>query len=163
MGMRGVRGAITVEQNEKEAIWQAAKAMMQELIERNELAPEDIGAVIFSMTEDLSRRLVCASCRASTSCRSLTRVNVRLRAAWRSAFACSCSPIREKHSVISTTSIWERLSHFVLIYAEHHGIGTKSYKISTSYCTFYIKSCRIDGVRGFIRNFQNQVVRRDTL
>ena len=28
MGMRGVRGAITVEQNEKEAIWQAAKAMM---------------------------------------------------------------------------------------------------------------------------------------
>ena len=54
MGMRGVRGAITVEQNEKEAIWQAAKAMMQELIERNELAPEDIGAVIFSMTEDLT-------------------------------------------------------------------------------------------------------------
>ena len=52
MGMRGVRGAITVEKNEKAAIWQAAKAMMQELIERNELAPEDIGAVIFSMTED---------------------------------------------------------------------------------------------------------------
>ena len=54
MGMRGVRGAITVEKNEKAAIWQAAKAMMQELIERNELAPEDIGAVIFSMTEDLT-------------------------------------------------------------------------------------------------------------
>ena len=34
MGMRGVRGAITVEKNEKAAIWQAAKAMMQELIER---------------------------------------------------------------------------------------------------------------------------------
>ena len=42
MSMRGIRGAITVEQNEKEAIWQAAKAMMQELIARNELAPEDI-------------------------------------------------------------------------------------------------------------------------
>ena len=52
MSMRGIRGAITVEQNEKEAIWQAAKAMMQELIARNELDPEDIGAVIFSMTED---------------------------------------------------------------------------------------------------------------
>ena len=37
MGMRGVRGAITVEKNEKAAIWQAAKVMMQELIERNEL------------------------------------------------------------------------------------------------------------------------------
>ena len=54
MSMRGIRGAITVEQNEKDAIWQAAKAMMQELIARNELAPEDIGAVIFSMTEDLT-------------------------------------------------------------------------------------------------------------
>ena len=63
MGMRGVRGAITVEQNEKEAIWQAAKAMMQELIERNELAPEDIGAVIFSMTEDLTAAFPTAGVR----------------------------------------------------------------------------------------------------
>ena len=65
MGMRGVRGAITVEQNEKEAIWQAAKAMMQELIERNELAPEDIGAVIFSMTEDLTAAFPTAGAKHS--------------------------------------------------------------------------------------------------
>ena len=63
MGMRGVRGAITVEKNEKAAIWQAAKAMMQELIERNELAPEDIGAVIFSMTEDLKAAFPTAGVR----------------------------------------------------------------------------------------------------
>ena len=63
MGMRGVRGAITVEKNEKAAIWQAAKAMMQELIERNELAPEDIGAVIFSMTEDLTAAFPTAGVR----------------------------------------------------------------------------------------------------
>lgn len=63
MGMRGVRGAITVEKNEKAAIWQAAKAMMQELIERNELAPEDIGAVIFSMTEDLTAAFPTAAVR----------------------------------------------------------------------------------------------------
>lgn len=63
MSMRGIRGAITVEQNEKEAIWQAAKAMMQELIARNELAPEDIGAVIFSMTEDLTAAFPTAGVR----------------------------------------------------------------------------------------------------
>ena len=63
MGMRGVRGAITVEKNEKAAIWQAAKAMMQELIERNELAPEDIGAVIFSMMEDLTAAFPTAGVR----------------------------------------------------------------------------------------------------
>lgn len=63
MGMRGVRGAITVEKNEKAAIWQAAKAMMQELIERNELASEDIGAVIFSMTEDLTAAFPTAGVR----------------------------------------------------------------------------------------------------
>ena len=63
MGMRGVRGAITVEKNEKAAIWQAAKAMMQELIERNELAPEDIGAVIFSMTEALTAAFPTAGVR----------------------------------------------------------------------------------------------------
>lgn len=63
MGMRGVRGAITVEQNEKEAIWQAAKAMMQEIIRRNELSAEDIGAVIFSMTEDLTAAFPTAGVR----------------------------------------------------------------------------------------------------
>ena len=54
MGMRGIRGAITVEHNDNEEIWQAAQSMMQALLTRNELQPEDIGAVIFSMTEDLT-------------------------------------------------------------------------------------------------------------
>ena len=141
MGMRGVRGAITVEKNEKAAIWQAAKAMMQELIERNELAPEDIGAVIFSMTEDLTAAFPTAGVRQLPGFDLVPLFDAR---------QCAIEGSLEKCIL-------------VLIYAEHHGIGTKSYKISTTYCTFYIKSCRIDGVRGFIRNFQNQVVRRDTL
>ena len=52
--MRGIRGAITVTRNEKEEIWQAAQKMMQEILSRNSLRPEDIGAVIFSMTDDLT-------------------------------------------------------------------------------------------------------------
>ena len=51
--MRGIRGAITVEQDEKEAIWQAAAEMVTAMLQENGIAPEDIGAAIFSQTEDL--------------------------------------------------------------------------------------------------------------
>ncbi len=63
MGMRGIRGATTVEHNEKEEIWRAAEEMMQKLLARNELATEDIGAVIFSMTEDLTAAFPTAGVR----------------------------------------------------------------------------------------------------
>ncbi|MCI6232498.1 MAG: chorismate mutase [Selenomonas sp.] len=51
--MRGIRGAVTVEQDEKEAIWQAAAEMVTAMLKENDIAPEDIGAAIFSQTEDL--------------------------------------------------------------------------------------------------------------
>ena len=54
MAMRGLRGAATVSRNDREEIWQAAREMMEEILKRNELAPECIGAAIFSMTEDLT-------------------------------------------------------------------------------------------------------------
>lgn len=63
MSMRGIRGATTVEHNEKEEIWQAAAAMMKELLAKNELHTEDIGAVIFSMTEDLTAAFPTAGVR----------------------------------------------------------------------------------------------------
>lgn len=52
--MRGVRGAITVEENTKEAIWKAAGALASAVMERNGIEPGDIGAAIFSATEDLT-------------------------------------------------------------------------------------------------------------
>ena len=52
--MRGLRGATTVSRNDREEIWQAARKMMEELLKRNSLSPECIGAAIFSMTEDLT-------------------------------------------------------------------------------------------------------------
>ena len=52
--MRGIRGAITVTEDEREAIWAAAREMMEEILARNGLSPEDIGAAIFTMTEDLT-------------------------------------------------------------------------------------------------------------
>ena len=51
--MRGIRGAITVEQDEKADIWQAAAEMVTAMLEENGITPEDIGAAIFSQTEDL--------------------------------------------------------------------------------------------------------------
>lgn len=52
--MRGIRGATTVGRNDKEEIWQAAQELVHALVDANGIAPEDIGAAIFSVTEDLT-------------------------------------------------------------------------------------------------------------
>ena len=54
MAMRGIRGAITVEDNEKEKIWSAARHLVTKILSLNELRADDIGAIIFSTTEDLT-------------------------------------------------------------------------------------------------------------
>ena len=54
MTMRGIRGATTVDENSREQIWQAACQLVTEILSRNELHAEDIGAMIFSTTEDLT-------------------------------------------------------------------------------------------------------------
>ena len=61
--MRGIRGAITVRRNEKEEIWQAAQELMTELLRMNAIAPDDIGAAIFSVTEDLTAAFPTAGVR----------------------------------------------------------------------------------------------------
>ena len=52
--MRGLRGATTVSKNDKEEIWQAAKVLVEDLLQKNDISSEVIGAAIFSMTEDLT-------------------------------------------------------------------------------------------------------------
>ena len=54
MPMRGIRGAITVEHDSKQEIWQAGQELVPALLEANGLVPEDIGAIICTMTEDLA-------------------------------------------------------------------------------------------------------------
>lgn len=61
--MRGVRGAATVEKDTKEEIWRAACEMVMEMMERNDLQPEDIGAAIFTMTDDLTSAFPTAGVR----------------------------------------------------------------------------------------------------
>lgn len=61
--MRGIRGAVTVRRNEKEEIWQAAQELVAELLRVNGIAPDDIGAAIFSATEDLTAAFPTAGVR----------------------------------------------------------------------------------------------------
>jgi chorismate mutase len=53
MYCRGIRGATTVERNEREEILGATTELLELLVARNELRVEDIASVIFTVTEDL--------------------------------------------------------------------------------------------------------------
>jgi chorismate mutase len=53
MKMRGIRGAITVEADEKTAIVDATKRLLCEMTQRNGVDVDDIASVFFSLTPDL--------------------------------------------------------------------------------------------------------------
>lgn len=61
--MRGIRGAITVENNDKEEIDKAVQQMLQEILVKNELQTNDIGAALFSATPDLDVSFPAAAAR----------------------------------------------------------------------------------------------------
>ena len=59
--MRGIRGAITVEENTAEAIREATRKVVYEMITQNHIATEDIGAAIFSATPPCINSCDCAT------------------------------------------------------------------------------------------------------
>ena len=54
MPMRGIRGATTVETDTPEEIWAVTQEMGREILDKNHLLPENIGAIILSATGDLT-------------------------------------------------------------------------------------------------------------
>lgn len=54
MFVRGIRGAITVENNEKTEILDATSELLSEMVEKNEVRPEDISWVLITVTHDLN-------------------------------------------------------------------------------------------------------------
>src|SRR4028118_1231742 len=54
MYCRGIRGATTSEANTPDAILQATRELLSQLVEANDLDSADIGSVIFSTTHDLN-------------------------------------------------------------------------------------------------------------
>ncbi|HLZ61909.1 MAG TPA: chorismate mutase [Ktedonosporobacter sp.] len=63
MYCRGIRGATTVERNDRESILTATTELLQLLIEYNDLDPEDVASAIFTMTEDLNAEFPAVAAR----------------------------------------------------------------------------------------------------
>ena len=63
MAARGIRGAITASANEREAIVCATGRLLREIVERNALKVEDIGAIFFTTTPDLTAEFPAAAAR----------------------------------------------------------------------------------------------------
>ena len=63
MWCRGIRGAITVSENSKEAIVASSKTLLQKLIKANEVEIEDIACILFTTTPDLNAAFPAAGAR----------------------------------------------------------------------------------------------------
>jgi chorismate mutase len=61
--LHGLRGAISVERNEEETILAATRDLMRQLMERNELAAEQIVSCIFTATPDLNAQFPAVAAR----------------------------------------------------------------------------------------------------
>ena len=53
MAVRGIRGATTVDRNDRQSVLDATRKLLEEIAWRNAIAPEDIAAVFFTVTDDL--------------------------------------------------------------------------------------------------------------
>jgi chorismate mutase len=53
MVVRGIRGAITVEQNDSQQILDATAELLKQIVAENELRPEDICSIFVTVTSDL--------------------------------------------------------------------------------------------------------------
>lgn len=54
MAVRGIRGAVTVEENMKDEILNKTAELLQAIIEKNSLDVEDIISAMFSVTDDVN-------------------------------------------------------------------------------------------------------------
>lgn len=63
MSVYALRGAITVEENDREAILEATREMLSALLERNSLAADDLISAIFTVTDDLDAEFPAVAAR----------------------------------------------------------------------------------------------------
>ncbi len=61
--VRGIRGAITVENNNAEEIREATQELLQMILSENELCTEDLVSAIFTVTSDLNADFPASSAR----------------------------------------------------------------------------------------------------
>jgi chorismate mutase len=63
MRLRALRGAITVDANEADAILSATEELMREVMERNSLEPDQMVSCIFTCTNDLDAEFPAVAAR----------------------------------------------------------------------------------------------------
>jgi chorismate mutase len=63
MKLRALRGAITVEHNDADAILDATEELLRAVIDRNELKTEDLVSCIFTTTDDLDAEFPAVAAR----------------------------------------------------------------------------------------------------
>lgn len=63
MKLRALRGATTVDANEPEAILSATEELVREVMERNELEPDQMVSCIFTCTNDLDAEFPAVAAR----------------------------------------------------------------------------------------------------
>ncbi len=64
MYCRGIRGATTVERNDRDEILAATTELLELLVRHNELEIEDIASAIFTVTEDLDAEFPALAARS---------------------------------------------------------------------------------------------------
>ncbi len=52
--VRGIRGATTVKENQYREIHQATEELVREMVQENEIEPEEVAAAFFTVTSDLN-------------------------------------------------------------------------------------------------------------
>jgi chorismate mutase len=63
MPLRGIRGAITVEANTREAILEASRELLAELVRLNDIHKEDVASAWFTTTPDLTAEFPAVAAR----------------------------------------------------------------------------------------------------
>jgi chorismate mutase len=63
MRLFALRGATTVERNTSDEILVATETLMREIMQRNDLTPEDVVSCLFTLTEDLDAQFPAVAAR----------------------------------------------------------------------------------------------------
>jgi chorismate mutase len=63
MRLRALRGAVTVDRNDAEAILEGTEELLREVMERNELGADDLVSCIFTCTPDLDAEFPAVAAR----------------------------------------------------------------------------------------------------
>ncbi|RFB16970.1 chorismate mutase [Bacillus sp. HNG] len=61
--IRGIRGATTIENNNKQEILDATEKLLRDMISENKIDAEDVAQIVFSVTDDIDAAFPAAAAR----------------------------------------------------------------------------------------------------